>query len=77
MLAHSTHLRGSGVLENGFEKANVKLTLASQISAQDCAKLNLGYLDPAAIDFAKWQDRESEGILFVPNAGEILYRVRP
>jgi hypothetical protein len=77
VLAHSTHLRGSGVLENGIEKANVKVTLASKISAEDCAKLNLGYLDPAAIDISKWKDRESKRILYVPKAGEILYRVKP
>ncbi len=28
VLAHSTHLRGSGVMENGIEKPNVKVTLA-------------------------------------------------
>jgi nickel-dependent lactate racemase len=76
VLAHSTHLRGSGVLENGNEKANVKVTLASNISSRDCAKLNLGYMDPDAINKADWQDHESEGILYVPKAGEILYRVK-
>ena len=77
VLAHSTHLRGSGIMENGIEKANVKVILASKISAEDCAKLNLGYLDPAAVNIAEWQDRESEGILYVPKAGEILFRVKP
>lgn len=76
VLAHSTHLRGSGILENGIEKANVKVTLASKISAADCAKLNLGYLDPATINPSEWENRESEGILYVPRAGEILYRIK-
>ncbi len=75
VLAHSTHLRGSGVMENGIEKPNVRLTLASQISPEDCARLNLGYLDPAKIDISTWEDREAEGILYVPRAGEILYRL--
>lgn len=75
VLAHSTHVRGSGVMENGVEKANVHVTLASKISAEDCARLNLGYLDPAKIDIASWQNREDEGILYVPRAGEILYRL--
>lgn len=75
VLAHSTHLRGGGVLEGGLEKPNVRLTLASKISPQDCARLNLGYQDPARIDLNAWQDREGEGILFVPQAGEILYRL--
>jgi len=76
VLAHSTHLRGSGVMENGIEKPNVRVTLASKIPAADCARLNLGYLDPANINLADWQNREHEGILAVPKAGEILYRTK-
>jgi nickel-dependent lactate racemase len=77
VLAHSTHLRGSGKIENNIEKPNVKVTLATQISPEDCAKLNLGYLNPASIKTSEWVNRESEGILYVPHAGEILYRVSP
>ncbi|NTV37083.1 MAG: hypothetical protein HGA53_09025, partial [Anaerolineaceae bacterium] len=76
VLAHSTHLRGSGVMEGGIEKPNVRVTLASKISREDCQKLNLGYLDPASIDTKEWQERENEGILYVQKAGEMLYRVR-
>ncbi len=76
VLAHSTHLRGSGVMEHGIERPNVRVTLASKISAEDCARLNLGYLDPAKVDIDEWRGREDEGILYVPKAGEILYRLR-
>jgi nickel-dependent lactate racemase len=76
VLAHSTHLRGSGMMENGIEKPNVKVTLAGKISAEDCARLNLGYLDPSRINKDEWKDREHEGILFVARAGEVLYRVK-
>ena len=76
VLAHSTHMRGAGVIENGLEKPNVKVTLASQIPPEDCRKLNLGYLDPASINVDDWQNRENEGILYVPKAGEILYRLK-
>ncbi|HEX9384956.1 MAG TPA: lactate racemase domain-containing protein [Anaerolineales bacterium] len=76
VLAHSTHLRGSGVVENGIEKPNVRVILASKISVEDCARLNLGYLDPAKIKVDEWKDRESEGILYVPKSGEILYRLK-
>jgi nickel-dependent lactate racemase len=76
VLAHSTHLRGSGVMENGIEIANVKVTLASKISVEDCKLLNLGYLDPAKIRPEEWIDREPEGILMVPRAGEMLYRIK-
>ena len=76
VLAHSTHLRGAGVMENGIEKPNVRVTLASRIPADECSRLNLGYLNPATISIAEWQGREAEGILFVPKAGEILYRCK-
>jgi nickel-dependent lactate racemase len=76
VLAHSTHLRGSGVMENGIEKPNVRVTLASKISPEDCTRLNLGYLDPSKINIDEWKDKEDEGILYVPKAGEILYRMR-
>ena len=76
VVAHSTHVRGSGVIENGIEKYNVKVTLASRIPPEDCARLNLGYLDPASIHVTDWQNREDEGILCVPKAGEILFRLR-
>jgi nickel-dependent lactate racemase len=76
VLAHSTHLRGSGVVEHGIEKPNIKVTLASKLSAEDCARLNLGYLDPSTINLENWKDKEDHGILFVRKAGEILYRCK-
>ncbi|GAB1420384.1 lactate racemase domain-containing protein [Anaerolineales bacterium] len=76
VLAHGTHLRGSGTYEKGIEKARIKVTLASQISEADCEQLSLGYLDPERIRLEDWQGREEEGILYVPKAGEMLYRLR-
>jgi nickel-dependent lactate racemase len=76
VLAHSTHLRGSGVMEGDVEKPNVNVTLASKLSKEDCTRLNLGYMDPAEVDLETWKDKEEEGVLFVPRAGEILYRVK-
>jgi hypothetical protein len=43
---------------------------------QKSPRLNLGYLDPATINPADWQNREDQGILYVPKAGEILHKVR-
>ena len=63
-------------MENGIEKPNVKVRLASRISAEDCARLNLGYLDPADVQVDEWRRKEDEGILYVPRAGEILYRLK-
>ena len=50
--------------------------LSTQIPPEDCAKLALGYQNPNKIDLPAWQDREDEGILVVPKAGEMLYRVK-
>ena len=77
VLAHGTHLRGSGTYENGEEQARIRVTLASQISEADCERLNLGYLDPDSIDVEEWKGREDEGVLLVPKAGEMLYRLKP
>ncbi|MBT3336949.1 MAG: DUF2088 domain-containing protein [Anaerolineae bacterium] len=76
VLAHSTHLRGSGVMENGIEKANVRVTLASKLPKEDCERLNLGYMNPEKIKIEEWENREDEGVLYVPKAGEILYRLK-
>jgi len=76
VLAHSTHVRGGGVMENGVEKANVQVSLASKIPAEECARLNLGYVDPEKVDISDWQGREADGILYVPKAGETLYRLK-
>lgn len=76
VLAHSTHLRGIGTYENGIERPRIQVTLATAIPEAECRALNLGYLDPASIRIEEWQNREQEGILVVPRAGEYLYRVR-
>lgn len=74
VLAHSTHVRGAGRWVDGREEPRVRVTLASRIDAETCARLNLGYLDPAAVDVEAWADREDEGVLLVRKAGERLYR---
>jgi nickel-dependent lactate racemase len=76
VLAHSTHLRGGGVMETGLELPNVRLTLASRITAVECEHLGLGYQDPASIKVEEWMGREAEGILCVPDAGEKLHLLR-
>lgn len=76
VLAHSTHLRGAGSFEAGLERPRIDVTLATRLPPEDCRRLALGYRDPASLDPAAWQGREDEGILFVPKAGEMLYRVK-
>ena len=75
VLAHCTHLRGAGRMENGVEKPNLRVTLSSKISAEDCRRLNLGYQEPRTIHLDDWKNREGAGVLFVPKAGEILYKM--
>ena len=71
-----THVRGVGSYANGVEKPRVQVTLATQIPEDVCRAINLGYRDPRSINVADYQDREDEGILYVPKAGEMLYRLK-
>jgi len=75
VLAHSTHVRGSGSFQNGIEKPRMQVILATSIPRATCEKINLGYMDPAKIDLSEYRNRENDGILFVDHAGEILYRL--
>ena len=75
VLAHSTHVRGVGKMENGQEKPRIRVTLATQISPEMCAQINMGYRDPATIDVESFANREDEGVLLVRKAGERLYRL--
>lgn len=75
VIAHSTHVKGSGTYENGIEKPRVEVILATRIPEERCRRVNLGYMDPASINFEDYRDREDEGVLYVPKAGETLYRL--
>jgi nickel-dependent lactate racemase len=78
VLAHSTHVKGLGQYDpaTGVETARIHVTLATGIPPERCRRLNLTYLDPATVNLRDWQGHEAEGILVVPRAGEMLYRVR-
>ena len=75
VLAHSTHVRGIGTFENGVEKCRVRVTLATGIPEATCRKINLGYRDPKSIRLEEFANREDEGILLVPKAGEMLFQL--
>ncbi|MGD9048081.1 MAG: lactate racemase domain-containing protein, partial [Anaerolineae bacterium] len=68
VLAHSTHLRGVGSYDavTGIEEPRIRVTLATGIPRERCERVNLGYLDPAAVQIDEWAGREDEGILMVP-----------
>ncbi|HEX4645034.1 MAG TPA: lactate racemase domain-containing protein [Verrucomicrobiae bacterium] len=76
VLAHSTHVRGLGSYENGVENCRATVTLATQISAEKCQRVNLGYRDPNTIRLEDFANREDEGVLLVPKAGEMLYQLK-
>ena len=75
VLAHSTHVRGTGTFENGVEKPRVTVTVASRIPREVCESINLAYRDPASIDVESFANREDEGVLLVRKAGEHLHRL--
>ncbi len=78
VLAHSTHLRGQGEYDptTGIERPRIRVTLATGIPEERCRRVNLGYANPADINPAEWLNRERDGVLLVPRAGEMLYRLR-
>ena len=75
VLAHSTHLRGAGTYDEvEGERCRVDVTLVTAIPEDKVRGANLGYISPADFDLAAYEaDPET---LVVPNAGEILFRLR-
>lgn len=74
-LAHSTHLYGAGTwdAEHG-ERPRVTVTLATGIPEDVVRSINLTYRDPATVDLTALQ--ADPDTLFLPQAGEVLYRLR-
>ena len=77
-LAHSTHVKGAGTYDaaTGIETPRIQVTLATGIPEEHCRRINLGYRDWRGINLDDWANREDEGYLLVPHAGEMLYRLR-
>ena len=75
VIAHSTHVRGVGIYENGVEHCRAKVTLATGIPREVCDRINMGYRDPFSIRMEDFADREEEGVLLVPKAGEMLFQL--
>jgi len=76
VLAHSCHVHGIGTYENGVEIPRARVTLATAISREKCQQINLGYRDPKSIRVEDFANREDEGILLVPKAGEKLFHLK-
>src|ERR1700746_93691 len=62
-------------MKNDIEKCRVQVTLASGIPEEVCKTINLGYRDPRTIVPSDFANREEEGVLLVPKAGEMLYHL--
>jgi nickel-dependent lactate racemase len=75
VISHVTNVRGIGTYKDGVEYPRVTVTLATGISKETCEAISLNYRDPDTIDPEAWMNREDEGILVVPNAGETLHRL--
>jgi nickel-dependent lactate racemase len=75
VLAHSTHVKGIGTYEGGVERPRVNVVLATRIAESRCRKINLGYMNPDTIDLAEYKNRQDDGVLCVPKAGEVLHRL--
>lgn len=73
-LAHATHLYGAGTYDGVTERQRVTVTLATSIPEDVVRRANLGYLAPDAVDAERWA--ADPDTLVVPDAGEVLYRLR-
>jgi nickel-dependent lactate racemase len=75
VLAHSTHLRGAGTYDEATgEHCRVDVTLVTGIPEEKVRGANLGCIAPEDFDLAAYEaDPET---LVVPNAGEVLFRLR-
>jgi len=75
VLADLTQLPGTGTYTDGVESRRIRVLLATGIPADTCRRINLEYMDPDLVPWDTLRDRESDGILVVDEAGEMLYRV--
>lgn len=75
VLAHSCHVHGLGTYEEGVETPRARVTLATGIPEEVCRRINLGWRDPATLRPEEFANREEEGVLLVPRAGEMLFHL--
>ena len=75
VLAHLTHVRGTGTYTGGVERPDVNLVFATSLPEDVCRRINVGYMDPRSIRLADYMNQEDQGVLLVDPAGEILHRL--
>ncbi|HEY3438442.1 MAG TPA: lactate racemase domain-containing protein [Actinotalea sp.] len=75
VLAHSTHLRGAGTFDEvEGERCRLSVTLVTGIPKEKVLGANLGYIAPEDFDLAAYE--ADPDTFVVPNAGEVLFRLR-
>ncbi|HEY3291633.1 MAG TPA: lactate racemase domain-containing protein [Anaerolineae bacterium] len=79
-LAHATNVKGAGTydLATHIELPRIQVDISTGIPRARTERINLGYVDPATVSLEDWERRakEDDGILFIPHAGEFLYRLK-
>ena len=74
-LAHSAHVHGTATYENGVVKRRVQARPGPGMPREKCEQINLGYHHPNSINPEDCANRENEGILLVPKAGETFIQL--
>ena len=75
----SALVKGEGRMLGGEEVPRIDVRLATAIPPDECARLNLGYEDPAAVTdeiASVVPNTIQNGCLVVPDAGSVLWRYR-
>jgi lactate racemase len=76
ILAYCMIVKGDGTYINGIESPRIHVLIASQITAEKCREVGLGYVDPRTIDPSAIDDSDGE-VLVIKDAGETLYLAGP
>ena len=73
--AHVINVRGSGIYnpDDGKERCDFKITLASAIPESVCNEVGLGYRNPATIKKENFREKEQ---LWIEHGGKYLYKLR-
>ncbi len=76
VMAHTTLVKGTGVMKEGVELPRIDIVLATGISKDRCDRANLKYKSPDEINIPQWENREDEGTAVIHNSGEVLFKIK-
>ena len=75
VLAHAAHVRGDATYKDGIETPRIHVSLASQIPKERCESVGLRYCNPDSVDLSWWEACKDPDVLYVPKAGEHLFKL--